>query len=120
MPLTSHSPLTVLAFGLLYSTAALPLAWAQVNGPPLQPPVVLSGSRPMASAARITQPPVIDGTLDEDVWQAATPLTRFTQAEPLEGEPGSESTEVRIVYDDEALYIGVVLHDRNPSLIVTT
>ena len=34
--------------------------------------------------------------------------------------PGSENTEVRLLYDDEAIYVGVTLHDRDPSLIVTT
>ena len=36
------------------------------------------------------------------------------------GLPGSENTEVRLLYDDEAIYVGVTLHDRDPSLIVTT
>ena len=46
------------------------------------------------------------------MWQGATPLGGFVQAEPLEGMPGSESTEVRLLYDDEAIYVGVTLHDR--------
>ena len=54
------------------------------------------------------------------MWQDATPLDRFVQAEPFEGQPGSERTEVRILYDDEAIYVGVVCYDRDPSLIVTT
>ncbi len=78
-------------------------------------------SRPVSSASRVTEaPPSIDGALDERVWQDATPLTGFVQAEPFEGQPASERTEVRILYDDDAIYVGVVLHDRNPSLIVTT
>ena len=58
--------------------------------------------------------------LDEGMWLDATPLRGFVQAEPFEGLPGSETTEVRLLYDDEAIYVGVVLHDRDPSLIVTT
>ncbi|MGH9203049.1 MAG: DUF5916 domain-containing protein, partial [Vicinamibacterales bacterium] len=54
------------------------------------------------------------------MWQDAAPLTGFVQAEPFEGLPGSEGTEVRILYDDEAIYIGVVCYDRDPALIVTT
>jgi hypothetical protein len=42
------------------------------------------------------------------------------QAEPFEGQPASESTEVRLVYDDQAIYVGVTLHDSDPSQIVTT
>ena len=77
-------------------------------------------SKPVSSASRVTEAPSIDGALDERVWQDAAPLTGFVQAEPFEGQPASEHTEVRILYDDEAIYVGVVLHDRNPSLIVTT
>jgi hypothetical protein len=77
-------------------------------------------SRPVSSASRITEAPAIDGALSEGVWQAATPLTGFVQAEPFEGRPASEHTEVRILYDDEAIYVGVVLHDRDPSQIITT
>ena len=51
---------------------------------------------------------------------AGPPLTGFVQAEPLEGQPASERTEVRILYDDEAIYVGVTLHDSDPSQIVTT
>jgi hypothetical protein len=78
------------------------------------------GARPLASAREVSTPPTIDGTLDEAVWSQATPLDRFVQAEPLEGQPASERTEVRILYDDDAIYVGVVCHDRDPSLIVTT
>jgi hypothetical protein len=77
-------------------------------------------SRPFSSASRITDAPSIDGALDERVWQAASPLTGFVQAEPFEGSPASENTEVKVLYDDVAIYVGVVLHDRDPSLIVTT
>jgi hypothetical protein len=77
-------------------------------------------SRPVSSASRVTDAPAIDGALDERVWQDAAPLTGFVQAEPFEGQAASEHTEVRILYDDEAIYVGVVLHDRDPSLIVTT
>jgi hypothetical protein len=77
-------------------------------------------SRPVSSASRITEAPSVDGALDEGVWQTATPLTSFVQAEPFEGSPASENTEVRILYDDEAIYVGVVLHDKDPSSILTT
>jgi hypothetical protein len=96
-----------------------PAVRAQVN----EPARVLSagpGSRPVSSANRVTAAPAIDGTLDERAWLDAVPMTGFVQAEPFEGEPASEATEVRILYDDEAIYIGVICHDSDPSLIVTT
>jgi hypothetical protein len=90
----------------------------QQTGPPAVSQVL--ASRHVSSASRITDAPAIDGTLDERVWQDAVPLTGFVQAEPFEGEPASENTEVRILYDDVAIYVGVVMHDRDPSLIITT
>jgi hypothetical protein len=99
--------------------SALPqLAVAQdVSTQPVSANVVI---RPISSASRIMEAPSIDGALDERVWQDATPLTGFVQAEPFQGQPASEHTEVKILYDDDAIYVGVVLHDRDPSLIVTT
>ncbi len=52
----------------------------------------------------------LDGRLDEDVWRTATPITDFTQQEPVEGGAPSENTEVRIVFDEDNLYIGAVLY----------
>jgi hypothetical protein len=72
------------------------------------------------SAARVTEPPVVDGVLDDRAWQNAVPLTDFVQAEPFEGQPATQATEVRIVYDDEAIYVGAILHDKDLSQIVTT
>ena len=48
------------------------------------------------TASRTTRPIVIDGVLDEDVWQSATPAADFIQADPLEGQPATELTEVRV------------------------
>ncbi|MBW3533684.1 MAG: hypothetical protein KY453_00485, partial [Gemmatimonadetes bacterium] len=48
----------------------------------------------------------------------ATPLTGFVQREPYDGRPSSEETVVRVLFDDEALYVGVWLFDREPSAIV--
>ena len=64
--------------------------------------------------------PAIDGRLDEDVWAAAEPLTDFVQADPFEGEPATERTEVRILFDEEAVYIGAMLYDSDPAGIIAT
>ena len=75
---------------------------------------------PMAAVARITTaPPIIDGQLDEEAWSFGEPITNFFQREPVEGEPVSERTEVRILADDEALYVGAWLYDRDADQIVT-
>ncbi len=57
----------------------------------------------------------LDGRLDEAAWQQTLPDTAFTQQEPVEGGPPSERTTIRIVYDEDALYIGVELFYSNPS-----
>ena len=45
-------------------------------------------------------------------------ITGFVQARPDRGHPASEHTEVRILYDDHALYVGVELRDREPDKLV--
>jgi hypothetical protein len=69
---------------------------------------------PAAVAVRASGSIEIDGDPSEAAWSAATPVTRFTQIDPDEGEPATERTEVRILYDDEALYVGAVLYDSEP------
>jgi len=53
---------------------------------------------PTAIAALRNAPIVLDGKLDENAWQAATPITEFTQSDPDEGKPASQRTEVRFLY----------------------
>ena len=69
-------------------------------------------------AVRATSPIVIDGVLDEDIWKRAFPASGFIQADPLEGVPATESTEVRVAYDDDYLYIGALCRDVDPEDIV--
>ncbi|HEU5358023.1 MAG TPA: DUF5916 domain-containing protein [Gemmatimonadales bacterium] len=70
--------------------------------------------RAARTAARVT----IDGALDDAAWQAATPVGDFLQRQPKEGAPASERTEVRVLYDDEAIYIGAHLYDDHPDSII--
>ncbi|HMI54724.1 MAG TPA: carbohydrate binding family 9 domain-containing protein, partial [Gemmatimonadaceae bacterium] len=69
---------------------------------------------PRATATRITGVMHIDGVLNEPQWRTAEPVTRFTQLDPQEGKPASERTDVRFLFDDDALYIGAMMHDRSP------
>ncbi|MCA9736555.1 MAG: DUF5916 domain-containing protein [Gemmatimonadota bacterium] len=59
----------------------------------------------------------LDGRLDEAAWAAAPPAADFVQREPQEGAPPGERSEVRILFDDEALYVGARLHDDAPGTI---
>ncbi|MEO9114743.1 MAG: hypothetical protein ABI311_01140, partial [Gemmatimonadaceae bacterium] len=53
---------------------------------------------PIAEAARRDGPITLDGKLDDPAWKAATPITKFTQSQPHEGEPATQRTEIRILY----------------------
>src|SRR5881628_538938 len=81
-------------------------------------------SRPRAAASltararAVITPPVIDGRLTDPAWMEATPVTGFVQRELHEGAPVTERTEVRIVTDGQALYVGAWLHDSDPAGIV--
>ena len=66
---------------------------------------------PNARAVRRAGSIVLDAKLDEPVWQAAQPISQFTQSDPNEGQPASQHTEVRFVYDDDALYVGAKMYD---------
>ena len=60
----------------------------------------------------------LDGRLDEAFWREAMPITDFRQREPLEGVAATERTEVRVAWDAERLYIGVLAFDSEPDRIV--
>lgn len=64
------------------------------------------GSRKQARAQRVANGAVrVDGRLDEDVWRSIPPIVDFVQKEPIEGAAPSDAMEVRIAYDDGALYV---------------
>jgi hypothetical protein len=66
------------------------------------------------------RPPTLDGNLDEAEWGLAPPATAFTQAEPREGQPLTERTEVRVLFDRNNLYIGAYCYDSDPTHIITS
>ena len=61
---------------------------------------------PHLGAVRTPAPPLIDGRLDEKVWQLAPGTTAFTQSFPFDGARPSEKTRLRVLYDESAIYIG--------------
>ena len=73
-----------------------------------------------ARASRVDQPPKLDGTLDDPLWQQATPISNFLQREPYEGQPPTERTEVRVLYTKRAVYFGITCFDSDPRKIVAT
>lgn len=76
------------------------------------------GAAPVGIARQIDARPVINGRLDEAVWQSAAPLTGFIQREPKDGAVASERTEVRLLYDSDAIYVGVWAYDTRADQIV--
>ncbi|MGY3089950.1 hypothetical protein ACVWYF_002998 [Hymenobacter sp. UYAg731] len=63
------------------------------------------------AALRIAQPIKLDGVLDEVAWREALPATDFIQNRPKPGPHEKHPTEVRVLYDDAAIYVGAVMHD---------
>ena len=76
------------------------------------------GKDAVVRPVRTGELPKIDGRLDEPMWDAIEPITDFTQYEPVNGEPATERTEVRICYDDNFLYFGVRAFDSEPDKII--
>jgi hypothetical protein len=73
-----------------------------------------------ASVARAQGKIAVDGKLDEPDWAAAAPITEILQREPHPGQPATEKTELRLLYDADNLYIGVTCFDSEPKKIIGT
>ena len=69
-------------------------------------------------AVRVGESPRVDGLLDEPVWISAPAALDFRQREPEEGGAATEATEVRVLYDRDTLYVGVLARDREPDKVI--
>jgi hypothetical protein len=88
-------------------------AGAQGNGAP----GLATHGRKVATAVRTEYPVVVDGRL-EAAWEQFPAAADFLQKEPREGEPATERTEFRVLYDATTLYIAVQCFDANPAGII--
>jgi hypothetical protein len=70
------------------------------------------------TATHITTPPVINGVLDDEAWQAGTWAGGFTQNQPYNGKPETQRTEFKILFDDNNLYVAIKAYDTSPDSIV--
>ncbi len=70
------------------------------------------------AATRTPRPPDIDGRLDDAVWHLAPAETRFRQSFPDQAAEPSQPVELRILYDDRALYVGIRCRDDEAGSIV--
>lgn len=96
----------LLAF-FVCASATLPLA-AQ------EPP---SAAKPSIAAVRRTGSIAIDGQLDDAAWSQAAVASRFVQRAPVEAAAADERTEVRVLYDDAAIYVAARMFDADPKKI---
>lgn len=78
----------------------------------------LAYTSPPLKAMRTASPIVVDGVLDEPVWQQAELITSFKQRDPDQDADPRQRTESRIAYDDEAIYIAAWLYDSAPDSII--
>jgi hypothetical protein len=69
------------------------------------------------TAVRLTAPLQLDGVLDDEAWREAPKADGFVQSEPYEGQPSTERTDVKVLYDRENLYIGVTCYDSEPGRV---
>ncbi len=78
------------------------------------------GDKPSYRAVRVATPPIVDGDLSDAAWQGAVVLTELRQVLPDAGAEPSQRTEVRLVYDDEALYASFYAYESSPSVATRT
>src|SRR4051812_41607203 len=114
-----HRLLSTSVFALSAASvlAAVPLVSQQTSVPATPAAARPHDQRPSVTAARRSGEVQIDGKLNEAAWQVATPFAEFTQLDPSEGQPASEKTEVRVLIDDAAVYVGLRAFDREPGKI---
>jgi hypothetical protein len=97
---------------MLLGWAAVGLAW---------PAIAHSQTDARAArAARVEIAPVLDGRVDDEAWTRTEPIEDFRQRNPVQGAAASELTSVRLLYDEEHLYIGARLSDTAPQSILAT
>lgn len=100
-----------LAAASLVATATWAAPQPQASSP--------DGSR-SATVSAIGSPIAVDGVLDEEIWQTAPTIGELMQRDPHPGAHPSERTDVRLLHDRNALYIGVTAYDSEPDKIVGT
>jgi len=65
----------------------------------------------------ISSPPVIDGLLDDEIWNTLEWSGDFVQREPYEGEQPTQQTLFKIIYDDNNLYVAIKAQDTETDKI---
>lgn len=102
--------LPLLAAGILIGASFRPVQAQETPAIPPCPPI---------QAIRATEPVTLDGDLSDAAWKDAPVLDHFFQMEPDQGLAPTLRTEVRVVFDDVALYVGARMFDSSPDSIVS-
>ena len=84
------------------------------------PPALAADATLVATARRATAAIRLDGRLTELDWENAAPIGSLTQREPVEGGAPTEPTDVRVLFDDDFIYVGIVCHEAHPHRIIST
>ena len=95
------------SFGLCWISLSLSLAASAQDTAPAK----------VLRVMRVESAPIVDGRMDDAVWQAAAVISDFHQIRPGNGTPPSERTEVSLIYDENAIYIGARMYDSDPERI---
>jgi len=72
---------------------------------------------PHLAAVHATKPPLIDGRLDDPAWQTVPATEAFTQQFPFDGSKPSERTQLRVLYDEDAIYFGFDCDQVNTPIV---
>src|SRR5262245_62805572 len=103
---------------MLAGVPAAPAPSESTAAPPFAVSAPIAAPAPRGvQALRAEEPITIDGALGEAVWRAGDPFTALIQRDPVERAEPSQRTEVRIAYDDYALYVGARMLDTAPDSI---
>ena len=100
------------------STTFFLLLWMCVLFVPIGADAQTERELPRMSAHRTSEEIKVDGVLDEPVWQSIEPIRQLYQIQPDQGEPATEASEIRILYDDKKLYFGFIFFDSEMDKVV--
>lgn len=103
-------------------TALAALSWSAVAAADAPGARDFRTYQPSVQATRIetNQAPTIDGDVSDAIWAKAPLIDEFYQLEPKEGAPATEKTVVRVLYDENNLYVSIYAYDDEPDKINAT
>jgi hypothetical protein len=96
------------------------LLQAQIKGTPQSNSGAAASGARRAVIVQTASRVIVDGVLHEPDWAQATPIGEILQREPKPGDRATERTEVKLLYDHQNLYVGVMCYDSEPGRIIGT